>query len=167
MGNPNSTITRLQFSPRENLVAWTDSDGALSRWLKPISDNYPDPVKISSVTNNAATVPIKRNDIDLFGNDITGGAASEKNGTDDVDLDEDLVDIDDGWIVDDMDGAHKAEVPEGKRDPFVKEMGESAFHDMVLIQLTSGISTVSITKAQPPFQPGSTPFSGKKRYLGS
>lgn len=126
-GNPNSTITRLQFSPRENLVAWTDSDGALNRWLKPISDNFPDPVKVSSVTNGAPTVPIKRNDIDLFGNDITGGEASEKNGTNDVDLDDDLIDIDDGWIVDDMDGAHKAEVPKEKRDPFVKEMGEFPF----------------------------------------
>jgi len=128
VGNPNSTITRLQFSPRENLIAWTDSDGALSRWLKPVSDNFPDPVKVSSVTNGAPTVPMKRNDIDLFGNDITGGGASEKNGNGDVDLDEDLIDIDDGWIVDDMDGAHKAELPKGKRDSFVKEMGESSFH---------------------------------------
>jgi chromosome transmission fidelity protein 4 len=128
VGNPNSTITRLQFSPRENLIAWTDSDGALSRWLKPISDNFPDPIKVSLVTTNAATVPVKRSDIDLFADDTTGGPAYEKDGAGDVDLDEDLIDVDDGWIVDDMDGAHKTEVPEGKRDPFVKEMGESTFH---------------------------------------
>lgn len=130
MGNPNSIITRLQFSPRENLIAWTDSDGALSRWLKPISDNFPDPVKVSSVVNNAATVPIKRNDVDLFADDTTG-AISEKNDIEDLHFDEDLVDVDDGWIVDDMDGVHKAEVSEGKRDPFVKEMGESTFYFLV------------------------------------
>lgn len=112
----------MQFSPRENLIAWTDSDGALSRWLKPISDNFPDPVKVTLVANNA-TVPVQRDGIDLFADDTTGEADLEKNRVEDGALD-DMIDIDDGWIVDDMGGAHKADVPEGKRDSFVKEMGE-------------------------------------------
>lgn len=35
-----------------------------------------------------------------------------------------MVDIDDGWIVDDMDGGIQAEASEKKGKPFVKEMGK-------------------------------------------
>jgi hypothetical protein len=43
---------------------------------------------------------------------------------DDVELDDATVDIDDGWIVDDMDGVLQAETSEKKGNPFVKEMGD-------------------------------------------
>lgn len=77
-----------------------------------------------------------------------------------VDLDGDSVladeDYGDDWIVDDIgDGVHLDK-------PVVKEKtktraigGEKAVREMV-----------NITKAQPPFQPGSTAFRNKKRYLG-
>ncbi|KDR75022.1 hypothetical protein GALMADRAFT_248867 [Galerina marginata CBS 339.88] len=148
IGKPGSSITQLAWSPNENLLAWTDSDGAFTRWRKPISDNFPDPVKGSMATNGAATIPVKpKTGLDLFADDTEQVTTGEKED-DDVDLDDDIADIDDGWIVDDMDGALNAPPAEekGGRNGLVKEM-------------------VSITQAQPPFQPGSTPMENKKRYL--
>ncbi|CAA7260577.1 unnamed protein product [Cyclocybe aegerita] len=150
IGNPGSTITQIAFSPRENLLAWTDTDGVFTRWPKPVADNFPDPVKPALATNGPATIPVKapRAALDLFGdNDSIMGGAKDKDATNDVDLDDDMLDVDDGWIVDDMDGAlNEPETTKVSGSGYVKEM-------------------VSITKAQPPFQPGSTPFENKKRYL--
>ncbi|KAF8813968.1 hypothetical protein BYT27DRAFT_7131270 [Phlegmacium glaucopus] len=146
-GNPGSTITNVAFSPRENLIAWTDTDGVFTRWPKAISDTFPDPVKNSISTNGSATIPTKLSTgLDLFGDDSQDSVKGANDDAADVDLNDDMLDVDDGWIVDDMDGALHAEPNVGQRDGFVKEM-------------------VSITKAQPPFQPGSTPMDNKKRYL--
>ncbi|KAF9522661.1 hypothetical protein CPB83DRAFT_864133 [Crepidotus variabilis] len=146
LGTPGSAITRLQFSPRQNLVAWVDTDGAFSRWTKPISDDFPDPVKAAISTKGSATVAVSfKPGADFFADEL--GAANGDDTMDaDTNLDDDMLPLDDEWIVDDMDGAHSTEPKEAERVPFVKEM-------------------VSITKAQPPFQPGSTPFLNKKRYL--
>ena len=119
-GNPGSTITNVAFSPRENLIAWTDTDGVFTRWPKPISDTFPDPVKNSISTNGSATIPTKLSTgLDLFGDD-----AGENDDTANVDLGDDMLDLDDGWIVDDMDGALHTEPKVGRGDGFVKEMGE-------------------------------------------
>lgn len=166
-GTPGTTITQLAFSPRENLIAWTDADGAFTRWPKPISDNFPDPVKLSIATNGAATIPVKpRTGLDLFG-DLDDGPAPDVGGQqdDDVDLDDDMADIDEGWIVDDMDGALHKEPDVRRWDGNVKEMGKK-FDHVSLAAHEANVFTVSITKAQPPFQPGSTPLENKKRYLG-
>jgi hypothetical protein len=127
-GNPGSTITNVAFSPRENLIAWTDTDGVFTRWPKPISDTFPDPVKAAISTNGSATIPTKLSTgLDLFGKDAQEFEKGEKDDTADVDLDDDMLDVDDGWIVDDMDGALHAEPTVGRRDGFVKEMGEFLF----------------------------------------
>ncbi|KAF4621226.1 hypothetical protein D9613_000247 [Agrocybe pediades] len=148
-GEGGSTITSLAFSPTQNLIAWTDASGSFTRWKKPISDNFPHPVKASIATNGASTISVKpKTGLDLFAADDVQENAKDKDHDADVDLDDDMADIDDGWIVDDMDGALN-EPPAADRivgDGFVKEM-------------------VSITQAQPPFQPGSTPMENKKRYL--
>jgi len=128
IGNPGSTITQVQFSPRENLLAWTDTDGVFSRWLMPISDNFPDPVKAAITTNGAATVSVKpKTGLDLWADDtiLAEGPSKEKDIGDDVALDDDMLDVDDGWIVDDMDGALHAEPEASKSVGFVKEMGKS------------------------------------------
>ncbi|EIW62718.1 uncharacterized protein TRAVEDRAFT_112621 [Trametes versicolor FP-101664 SS1] len=149
-GALNAPITQMAFSPLRNLLAWTDTEGDLTRWPDPIPSSAPDPVKNSAGTNSV-TVPVKRKGTPtLFDDDNVAVARPEKqNG--DVDLDEDLgIDLDnDDWILDDMDGALNDD-GEAKRlavEGGVKEM------------------VVSVTKAQPAFQPGSTPMENKKRYL--
>ena len=63
--------------------------------------------------------------LDLFGEDDQDFGKGKNNDAADVDLDDDMLDVDDGWIVDDMDGALHAEPKVGGRhDGFVKEMGE-------------------------------------------
>ena len=130
-GNLGTAITQLAFSPRENLVAWTDGDGSFIRWPKPISDTFPDPVKSSISTNGSATVSIKpKTGLDLFAEETNEPAgAADLDNTGDVDLDEDMADIDDAWIVDDLDGAlNDPPAPErAGKDGFVKEMGRSSF----------------------------------------
>lgn len=168
-GNPGSTITNVAFSPRENLIAWTDTDGVFTRWPKAISDTFPDPVKHTISTKGPATIPTKLSTgLDLFGEDAQGSVKDGNDDAADVDLDDDMLDVDDGWIVDDMDGALHTEPKVGRRDGFVKEMGESMYAPFTCEDaLTNGLLLVSITKAQPPFQPGSTPMDNKKRYLGN
>lgn len=62
--------------------------------------------------------------LDLFGEDATDLGKNGNNDAANVDLDDDMLDVDDGWIVDDLDGALNAEPKIGRRDGFVKEMGE-------------------------------------------
>ncbi|TFK74051.1 hypothetical protein BDN72DRAFT_122595 [Pluteus cervinus] len=128
VANSNSVIVQLLFSPRENLLAWTDAGGAFNRWFKPLPEtSKPTPAIPTNLFG----------DIDL---DATVG--------DDMDVDEAMADgrdMDD-FVVDDLGGGLRDEPEEKRSHGLVKEM-------------------VSITKSQPPFQPGSTPLLGKKRYL--
>jgi len=45
------------FLPVITPIAWTDTEGVLSRWHKAVPNNFPDPLKTSIVANSAATVP--------------------------------------------------------------------------------------------------------------
>jgi chromosome transmission fidelity protein 4 len=127
-------------------------------------DTFPDPVRNVISTNGPTTIPTKLSTgLDLFGADT-----QDKGGNDDaadVDLDDDMLDVDDGWIIDDLDGALHAEPKVGRHDGFVKEMGE--FCSLARMLRLIILLIVSITKAQQPFQPGSTPMENKKRYLGN
>ncbi|KAF5328867.1 hypothetical protein D9619_011727 [Psilocybe cf. subviscida] len=148
-GTAGAVITKLAFSPTENLIAWTDTNGGFTRWQKPIGDKHPDPVKVTFASSAPATVPTKtkplKNGLDLFLNDAEDLAEAGDAVDEDLDVDLDDVgemDLGDDWIVDDTNGA----LNDKPKDGFVKEM-------------------VSITKAQPPFQPGSTPMANQKRFL--
>ncbi|THH30799.1 hypothetical protein EUX98_g3387 [Antrodiella citrinella] len=135
-------ITQLAFSPSQNMLAWTDMDGVLTRWPNPIPANAPDPVK-STNASATTTVPVRRGATPtLFDTN-----ADAKGGNDDVDLDDDMgVDLDnDDWILDDL-GDGMVDDEKAWTGKGVREM-------------------VSVTKAQPAFQPGSTPMENKKRYL--
>jgi chromosome transmission fidelity protein 4 len=86
---------------------------------------FPDPVRNAISTNGSATIPTKLSTgLDLFGEDSQKFGKGGNDDAADVDLDDDMLDVDDGWIVDDMDGALHAEPKVGRHDGFVKEMGE-------------------------------------------
>ncbi|KAK7692601.1 hypothetical protein QCA50_004233 [Cerrena zonata] len=152
-GAITAPITKLAFSPSQSLLAWTDTEGTLTRWPNPIPSSSPDPVKAGS-TSASVGIPKKRAKTpNLFGDDDE----KEDNGKDgDVAMDEEedydaaVGDIDDdNWILDDIGGGLQEEDEE-------KQWG-----------VKEGVrEMVSVTKAQPPFQPGATPMENKKRYLG-
>ncbi|KAI6125763.1 hypothetical protein EV401DRAFT_2055604 [Pisolithus croceorrhizus] len=149
-GTPNAIITQLAFSPSQNLLAWTDNEGILTWWREPVPAGSPDPIKQSGAANiqdrsiKHKVPPISweaDDDVNIGGVDSKGLAADE-NG--------DGNEYGDDWIIDDL-GDGMEDEAEGHRktegeNKFVKEM-------------------VSITKAQPAFQPGSTPMENKRRYL--
>lgn len=154
-GTPGATITQVAFCPRQNLIAWTDSEGSYSKWPEAVPKTFPDPLKSAIGTKAGASATVNRKpELDLFNEDNIG---NDSVMDDDpavfaaLDDDEDMQDFDKDWIVDDMDGALNDNEPAaiaGKANGYVKEM-------------------VSITKSQDAFQPGSTPFQNKKRYLGA
>ncbi|TBU37864.1 hypothetical protein BD309DRAFT_973062 [Dichomitus squalens] len=150
-GALNAPITQMAFSPVKNLLAWTDSAGDLTRWRDPIPSSSPDPVKLS-VGTTAVGVPVKRKSTPtLFDDDNVNVARGEKSKPRDDNVDDDLgIDLDnDDWILDDLGGGLNDDDGEARR-----------------IATESGIrEMVSVTKAQGPFQPGSTPMENKKRYL--
>ncbi|KAG9316728.1 hypothetical protein JVU11DRAFT_2788 [Chiua virens] len=138
-GSPDALITQIAFSPSQNLLAWADTGGILTWWRDPIPAGSPDPVK-STAAGGMQGVSVKRKSTPtLWGDDPVKA--------DGDDILETAGDYGDDWIIDDI--GTGMEDDRGERqtgDGFVKEM-------------------VSITKAQPAFQPGSTPMDGKKRYL--
>ncbi|OSD04053.1 hypothetical protein PYCCODRAFT_1408512 [Trametes coccinea BRFM310] len=151
-GALTAPVTQMAFSPSKNLLAWTDTSGDLTRWPDPIPASAPDPVKLSANTN-AVSVQVKRKGTPtLFDDDdVAAARPAKQQDVDDAALDEDIgIDLDnDDWILDDLGGGLDDDDGEARRlaaEGGVKEM-------------------VSVTKAQPAFQPGSTPMENKKRYL--
>ncbi|KAH9892894.1 hypothetical protein C8Q73DRAFT_76644 [Cubamyces lactineus] len=150
-GAIHAPITQMAFSPAKNLLAWTDAAGDLTRWIDPIPSSSPDPVKLS-VGSSSVTISTKRKGTPtLFDDDNVDDArpTTDKLPTAE-DLDGDLgIDLDnDDWILDDL-GDGMEDDGEARR-----LAAEGGIREMV-----------SVTKAQPPFQPGSTPMEKKKRYL--
>ncbi|KAI6033002.1 hypothetical protein F5J12DRAFT_946238 [Pisolithus orientalis] len=149
-GTPKAIITQLAFSPSQNLLAWTDNEGILTWWREPVPAGSPDPVKQSTAANIQGgstkhkvppTLWGADDDIDNSGVDNKGiGAGGNDDGNQ----------YGDDWIIDDLGDGMEDEAEETGQveagNKFVKEM-------------------VSITKAQPPFQPSSTPMENKRRYL--
>ncbi|TFK20918.1 hypothetical protein FA15DRAFT_624697 [Coprinopsis marcescibilis] len=149
-GTQGASITQVAFSPKHNFIAWTDSQGGVSRWESPVPTNLVDPIKITSVSDSVAATtaapstsgstrkPTLFEDEDKMEEDDVLGA--------DIDLDE--FDLDKNFIDDDVGGY-------GDDDEPARQVGSGG-----LVK-----EMVSITKAQLPFQPGATPFAHKKRYL--
>ncbi|KAJ7045494.1 hypothetical protein C8F04DRAFT_1064981 [Mycena alexandri] len=137
-------VTQLAFSPTQNLLAWTTTDGKFVRWPEPIPDTLPDPVKPLPKAASAAEDADEAMLAQMFGDDDLPSDLDqdmEDAGANAADADDASVASIDDWVDD-------ADIPTGSN--FVKEM-------------------VSITKAQPPFQPGATPESPSetKRLLAS
>ncbi|THV05087.1 hypothetical protein K435DRAFT_648208 [Dendrothele bispora CBS 962.96] len=157
----SEAITQLAFSPRQNLIAWTDLAGTLTRWTEPVPSQMPDPVKRSVTSSSSTTIPVQRgaDPLDIFADDL-GDINDKIDDLDDVDVDveDPLKDVDldnyDDWAIDDDDGKTNRKTYDTVHESSKK--GESYVKEMV-----------SITQAQPPFQPGSTPMDpiSKKAYL--
>lgn len=164
-----SPVSQMAFSPTKNLLAWTDITGELTRWRDCIPASAPDPVK-TSVGTSFVTVPVKRKGTPTLFDDDMGVAPRTAKGKDkDAELDEDLgIDLEnDDWILDDV-GVMDDDDGEARRlkaEGGVREMGVYLY---ILCNPSCYLTrrTVSVTKAQPAFQPGSTPMDNKKRYLG-
>ncbi|KAK0455435.1 uncharacterized protein EV420DRAFT_1553616 [Desarmillaria tabescens] len=143
--NSTAIITQLAFSPKQNIIAWTDSSGQLIRWIDAIPSLFPDPIKPIISTKGATTHQVEQPTTSLFDEDSRIDDALDTG---------DFVLSDDGeaddvtrWN-DPSDSKHMQDTKEPFKNKgyMVKEM-------------------VSITEAQPPFQSGSTPMDNKKRYL--
>ncbi|KAJ7680302.1 hypothetical protein DFH06DRAFT_1076932 [Mycena polygramma] len=135
-----NSVTQLAFSPTENLIAWTTTAGAFTRWPQPIPLRHPDPVAPISkvVSSEAPSDPTaifddEDKDSEIKTIDPDNGDEAGQDGDNMSEASGDWIDQDD---------------LAGGADGFVKEM-------------------VSITKAQPPFQPGATPMSQTKRLLAT
>ncbi|KAJ7262195.1 hypothetical protein B0H12DRAFT_1321837 [Mycena haematopus] len=137
-----ASVTQLAFSPAENLIAWTTDAGTFTRWSNPIPDTHHDPVKpISKVSEAPRTNP-------------AASAIFDDEEAVDVDLDDNIENEFGDNVADDvsesdwMDEDTNTGPVDVTPSDFVKEM-------------------VSITKAQPPFQPGATPMLETKRLLAT
>ncbi|KAI0283622.1 hypothetical protein BGY98DRAFT_1093722 [Russula aff. rugulosa BPL654] len=139
-------ITQLSFSPTRNILAWTDFAGSLYRWSDPIPSSSPSPV--ASTSTSAVTRPVRRGPTPTLFDDEAVGHTSKQQANEDVGVGgaDDFENED--WILDDVGDGMQDDVGAHGDDghDFVKEM-------------------VSVTKAQPAFQPGSTPMENRKRYL--
>ncbi|KAI5120641.1 hypothetical protein M0805_007978 [Coniferiporia weirii] len=137
-----TVIHQLAFSAAHNLLAWTDSNGNFTRWRDAVPSSAPSPTKPAPAAGMG--IPVRRQATTLFGDDDVEGA-SNANDDDGVADDAELNERDEDWIIDDL--------GDGMDDKGEKEFG-SGLREMV-----------SVAKAQSAFQPGSTPFQNKRRYL--
>lgn len=142
-GQQKQPVTAIGFHPQKNMLAWM-IDGMLQQWSTPVPASHPHPS--STRTTVAPPKPTTSSKPDLL-------VAPDD---DDLGIDEDYGD---DWIVDDIgDGAHLEEPTATKQEKEKprkhRSGGDKGIREMV-----------NITKAQPPFQPGSTVFRNKKRYM--
>lgn len=144
-GQQKKPVTAIGFHPQKNMLAWM-IDGMLQQWSAPVPASHPHP----SSTRTTVAPPKTTSSI----------KADKPTAPDDDDLAGLEEDYGDDWIVDDIgDGAHLEE-------PVVKEKGKEKSRKRHHSGEGGIREMVNITKAQPPFQPGSTAFRNKKRYMG-
>lgn len=133
MGAAGSPIVQLAFSPKDNILAWTDMGGIFTRWHDAVPSNFPDPNK-RPTANGTAAVPLSRKGLDLFDEEAAGGDTGDQDdGKDgaDVDMDIGIEGVDDDWIIDDV-GDGMQDAPESARKwdgaEGVREMGKDTEH---------------------------------------
>lgn len=97
--------------------------------MGPVSEKFTDPVKPTIATKAGASMTITRKtDVDLFGEDNLSKDSAMEGDIDpgNIDGDEEMLDLDKDWIIDDMDGAINdepaADIP--RSNGYVKEMGK-------------------------------------------
>jgi len=182
-----SPITSLAFSPKSNLLAFADSKGTFTRWSDPVPSSFLHPAE--SGPGAAAAAPAKRRGRSpLFGDDELdvedeeldtrrpragidspakprrakrGGDEGDDDAGDDtamgsVDGEEDEDEGDeygDDWIIDD-DGEHAKAKAEARGQLGLGRSNGTGARELVRVAVS-----------QAAFQPGSTGWKSKKRYL--
>lgn len=136
MGAAGSPIVQLAFSPRENMLAWTDMGGIFTRWHDAVPSSFTDPNK-QPFTNGAATTSLSRKELDLFGEEAAGDGLGEPTDDlkgNDVDMDIGIEGVDDDWIIDDV-GDGLQDAPEAVRKwdggDGVREMGKKGSNSFI------------------------------------
>lgn len=126
----SAPVTQLAWSPSQNLLAWVDNEGTLSRWHDCIPRDAIDPVKMSAAAaSKPLPAPVKRKGTpNLF--ELGAEEAAEMNDDPDAAEDDPLVGIDldnDDWILDDLGGGMDDDDEKEKEHKFggggIREMG--------------------------------------------
>lgn len=93
-------ICQITFSPTDNLLAWTDVEGVVSRWPSPIPSTHPPPAKTGSAKAQAAHKELDKLFADVDIDEDLG--AADQDALDKMAVDAEVGDgYDDGWIIDD------------------------------------------------------------------
>ena len=125
-----STVSHIAFSPSQNLLAWTDAEGTLTRWPNPIPNTSPDPVKATASASNVGVPAKKKRDPFSFDEEDDPPTTKGKNllGVDE----NDPYDLgDDDWMIDDLGILDDVEKDKDKAEGgFAREMGMS--HSVML-----------------------------------
>lgn len=119
-------MIQIAFSPKDNLLVWTDSEGGLTRWTSPIPNTQPHPVTVPGGTKTKPAAP----KVNLFDAEDEEDIGIVPDVPLDDDVDMNAGDMDEDWIIDDVaGGAFTTEdlTTQGVSDGFVKEMGECRF----------------------------------------
>jgi hypothetical protein len=120
----------MAWSPSQNLLAWTDNEGVLTRWQGCIPPDGIDPVQASSSAFKSLPAAKKHAVAGLFDE----AEAKEVVADPDADMHEDTtldaVDFDnDDWILDDLGGAMDDDDEKDKAKKFdgigIREMGKA------------------------------------------
>ena len=118
-------ITQIAFSPRDNLIAWSDKQGGFTRWPKPIPDDLPGPIRLATGPESRTTT--SGSDAEALYDAMT--LDDDLVDNDRVDFDAHMDDFDDGlddpnFVIDDLGIGLKDNEPEpAKQGGYIKEMG--------------------------------------------
>lgn len=158
-------VTGLTWHPSSDALAWTDTNGQLVRWDGVLGSNYASPYEAITFDNQSSARAKSRVE-DLFAgidddddDSHRGGAGVEGQDEERRHREEgaDGADGLDDFVVDDEDGEYSSALAAERRHKSKQKALQSARY--------GAFSSLATTKAQPAFQPNSTPMRNSRRFL--